>query len=184
MAETKSDTLVCMGVISGVHGIKGEVLIKSFTEVLEDIGSYGPLFNEAGDKEFVLKDIRVAKKGVVAKVKGVRYRDEAEALKGTELFVPRDVLPEDDDEDSFYHIDLIGLPVFHIDGSEFGKILAVPNFGAGDLLEVKLSETGKTVFVPFNKECVPEIDISGRRVVVDPPELVEMDLGQDGASGE
>ncbi len=180
MAETKSDTLVCLGVISGVHGIKGDVLIKSFTEVWEDIGSYGPLFNEAGDKEFVLKDIRVVKKGVIAKVKGVRYRDEAEALKGTELFVPRDVLPEDDDEDSFYHIDLIGLPVFDVDGGALGEVLAVPNFGAGDLVEVKLAETGKTIFVPFTKDCVPEVDISGRRVVVAPPELVEMDLGQDG----
>lgn len=170
MSEIDKESLVCLGHISGAHGINGEVLIKSYTEFWEDIGTYGPLLSADGSKSFELGNVRVTKKGVVARVKGVRYRDQAEALKGQELYVQRSCLPEEDDEETWYHVDLIGLKAVDVEGNVFGEVLALPNFGAGDIVEIRLIEDGKTLLVPFTKECVPEVDIAAGTMMVIPPE--------------
>ncbi len=176
MADASKNTLVCLGVISDAHGTNGEVLIKAYTEYWEDVAAYGALFDENGKELFELKDVRVVKKGVIAKIKGIRYRDQAEALKGQELFVDRSSLPSEDDEETWYHVDLIGLKAVDAEGAVFGEILAIPNFGAGDLVEVRLSDSGKTILVPFTKECVPTIDVAGGVMTVIEPE----DDGDDG----
>ena len=177
MTEIDKNALVCLGHVAGAHGIHGEVLIKSYTEYMEDIGAYGALFNKDGTKSFELSNIRAIKKGVIARVKGIRYRDQAEALKGQELYVERSCLPEEDDEETWYHIDLIGLKAVDADGTIFGEVVALPNFGAGDILEVKLLETNKTQLVPFTKECVPAVDVPGGTLTVLPPE--EDTFGED-----
>ena len=171
----KKIDMICLGHVADAHGIHGEVLIKAYTDDWEDIGGYGPLFSEDGSQEFILKDIRVIKKGVVAKVKGVRYRDQAEALKGQALYISRDKLPEDDEDDSWYHVDLIGLKAIGSDGADYGEILAIPNFGAGDLLEIKLLETGKTELIPFTMACVPEVNVREGYVKVCPMEEFEVE---------
>ena len=170
MAEEKNSSMICLGHISDAHGIHGEVLIKAYTEAWEDIAAYGPLFSKDGSQQFIIKEINVVKKGVIAKLKNIRYRDEAEALKGQELYVPRDVLPEEEDEDTWYHIDLIGLTAKLEDGTNFGEIISIPNYGAGDLLEIKQAETGKTTLIPFTMACVPEVKIGEGVVIVCPPE--------------
>ena len=170
MPNSENPQLVCLGKISGAHGINGEVLIKSFTEVWEDIAAYGALLDQDGGNPLELYDIRVAKKGVIARIKGVRYRDQAEALSGRELYIPRSSLPEQDEEDAWYHVDLIGLDAVSEDGVVFGEVIAIPNFGAGDLIEIRLLDTGKSILTPFTKECAPVVDIKNGRITVIPPE--------------
>lgn len=130
--------MICLGVITGVKGIRGEVKIKSFTEDPEDLTAYGPLYDASGKTVFKIKTVGLAKGQLVARIKDVSDRNQAEALKGTELFVSRDKLPDVDDEDAFYYADLIGLKVvLQDDGSLFGKVVQVHDFGAGDMLEVQ-----------------------------------------------
>ena len=107
--------------------------------------------------------MRVAKKGVVARIEGVTDRNAAEALRGTELYIERDKLPEPD-QDEVYHADIIGMAVLRSDGSDVGEVIAIQNFGAGDLLEVRLTDKKRTEFVPFDDRFVPEIDFDARRV--------------------
>lgn len=155
-----------LGHISAAHGIKGDVLIKTFTGAPEAIGDYGPLFDEAGGRSFVLERVRVTPKGVVAHMAGIADRNAAEALKGTRLYVPRDRLPKAE-EGAYYHSDLIGLAVVDRAGCALGAVTAVENFGAGDLIEVRLTESGRSVLVPFTDERVPEVDLAARRLVID-----------------
>ncbi len=155
-----------MGVIVGVHGVRGAVRLKSFAERPEDMLSYGPLEDEAG-KSYRLTAQGQAKGVLLARIDGVTDRTAAEALKGTMLFVARDALP-DAAENEFYHADLIGLRVERLDGSELGEVLAVHDFGAGDLIDVRLSGSHQTVLLPFNRDSVPVVDLEGGRLVVDP----------------
>ena len=161
--------MLLMGVIVGAKGIKGEVKIKSFTEDPEDIAAYGPLMDASGKTTFNLKIVGLSKGLPVARIKGISDRNAAEALKGTELYVSRDRLPETEEEEEYYHADLIGLPVFFQDGTKFGTILRLHDFGAGDMLEIVPEGKGEkaAVLVPFTVEMVPEVDISGHRVVVE-----------------
>ncbi len=160
---------ILLGRIAGVHGIRGEVLIHSYAEVPEDIGAYGPLSDAAGARSFAIESARATAKGVVARLEGVGDRNAAEALKGTELYVDRDRLP-DAGEDAFYQADLIGLAAVDAEGNAIGTIVAVQNYGAGDLLEIRLAGTSRTELVPFTEATVPSIDIAaGRAVVVLPP---------------
>lgn len=175
---------ICMGVIVGVHGVRGVVRLKSFAEDEEDILSYGPLEDEAG-KPFSLKKQGRAKGVLLARIDGVADRDAAEALKGTMLYVPRDALPAAAGNE-FYHADLIGLRVERLDGSELGSVLAVHDFGAGDLIDVRLAGSAQTVMLPFNEATVPVVDLEGGRLVVDPmPGLLNDDEGgePDGENG-
>ena len=165
-------TLVLLGHVSGAHGIRGEVVIVSHTADPASIGDYGPLQDEAG-RSVAVKVLRVTQKGVIARIEGVSDRDAAEAMKGRRLFLSRDRLPKPKDGE-FYHADLIGLAVEDHSGSRIGEVVAVQNFGAGDLLEVRLSGISKTVLIPFRDAFVPVVDIAARKVVLaDVPGLLD-----------
>ena len=164
MAEVKPSRIL-LGRIAGAHGIRGEVLIKTFTQAPENIGAYGPLSDASGARTFKVQGARATPKGVVARIQGVADRNAAETLKGVELYIERDRLPAAA-EDEFYRADLIGLAAVDRGGQPLGEIAAMHNFGAGDLLEIRLAGSSKTELVPFTDASVPEVDIAARRVVV------------------
>ncbi|MDX2265256.1 MAG: ribosome maturation factor RimM [Hyphomicrobiales bacterium] len=157
---------VLLGRISGAHGLKGEVRIQTYTSEPEAISAYGPLFAGDGGAQITLERVRPAKGGaVIAAVAGVRDRDAAEALRGLDLFAGRDSLPAPE-EDEFYHADLIGLAAVTSEGERIGEIVAVQNFGAGDLLEIRLDGGRRTEFAPFTQTHAPVVDIGAGRVMV------------------
>ena len=158
---------VCLGVIVGVHGIKGEVKVKSFTEYAEDIDSYGPLEDKSGSRKFTVKVTGHSKELLRVKVKGTDDRNQAEELIGTELYVDRDVLPELESEDEFYQADLIGLDVKLTDGSSVAEVAGIYNFGAGELLEIRLKSTGRLEMIPFTKAYVPEVNLEEGFIIVE-----------------
>ena len=170
-----------MGIITGVHGIHGEVVIKSYTAYPLDIKSYGPLSDENGEQSFVISKARMAKKGVVARIRGVDDRNSAEALKGTKLFVDHALLPASEDEDEFYFTDLIGLKVMLADGHDFGEVIALHNYGAGDLIEIKPFGEKNSEVYPFDKQTVPEIDLVAGLITLNPPLIIE---GRDNKQSE
>jgi 16S rRNA processing protein RimM len=157
--------LVLLGVITGARGVRGEVRIKPFTEAPEDIAAYGPLFDETGARRFDLVSVTPAKGGVTARIGGIDDRDAAEALKGTGLHVPREALPEAGEE-AWYHDDLVGLAVKTRDGETLGRIRAVVDFGAGDLLEIEFAGRKGSDLVPFTRDYVPEVDPASGHVTV------------------
>lgn len=159
---------VLLGRIQAAHGIRGHVLIRTFTEAPEDIASYGPLEDDSGERRFEISVVRVTPKGVVARIAGVSDRNGAEALRGTELYVGREKLPPTEEEE-FYHSDLIGLRAFRKDGALFGEVIAVYNFGAGDILELRLADSRNTEMIPFSRAFVPEVDIAAGRLTVELP---------------
>jgi len=168
---------ILLGEISSAHGIRGEVLVRSFAAEPEDIAAYGPLEDESGKRTYDLDVVRVTPKGVIARVAGVADRTEAETLKGVKLYVERTKLPETGEEE-FYHADLIGLQINAHDGCPKGEIVAVVNFGAGDLLEIRYEAQQQTVLVPLTKACVPVIDLQHRLVTVVLPEMIEAEVGE------
>lgn len=164
--------LICVGAIMGAFGVHGEVRLKSFTSEPDAIGDYSPLLTEGGKREFKVQLTRQIPQGFAARLSDVRSREDAEALKGTKLYVPRDQLPSLPD-DEFYHADLIGLDVVDTGGAALGKVKAVLNHGAGDILEIWQKGAKNTLLVPFTMAAVPTVDLKARRVVVDPPAEVE-----------
>ena len=164
---------ICLGVIAGAHGVRGLVKVKSFTETAEDLTAYGPLTDEAGARRFELTVTGRAKDALLARIEGVADRDQAQALKGTRLYVARDALPALDEEETYYHADLIGLAAEDRDGRPLGRVRAVHNFGAGDLLELDGGPDGPSLLLPFTQAAVPVVDLAGGRIVVEPPEEVE-----------
>jgi len=156
---------LALGHIAGAHGIRGEVLITSYTETPDGIADYGPLQDEAGGRRFDITVVRVTPKGVIARIAGIADRTAAEALKGTRLYIERAELPEPE-PDTYYHADLIGLRADLADGTPLGKIISVQNYGAGDLLEIRRAGRGDTVLVPFTLAVVPAVDIAEGRVVI------------------
>lgn len=162
-----------MGRIGAAHGIKGEVRIQSYTEDPLAIADYGPLATSRPGLVVEILEARTTTNVLVARLKGVNDRSAAEKLNGVDLYVDRALLPEIEDEDDFYHADLIGLAARLGDGTGLGEIVAVPNFGAGDLLELRDKDTGETRFIPFTKAAVPEVHIAAGYVVVVPPVEVE-----------
>jgi 16S rRNA processing protein RimM len=163
---------ILLGHIAGAHGIRGEVLIRTFTEAPENIGAYGPLADGSGARQFSVKVVRVTPKGVIARIPGVTDRNAAEALKGIDLYVDRAQLPAAGDGE-FYQADLVGLAAVDAQGTAFGSIVAVQNFGAGDLVEVRLTGSSRTELVPFSDAFVPEVDIAAKRAVVILPSFAE-----------
>jgi 16S rRNA processing protein RimM len=159
---------ILLGRITGAHGIRGDVVIESFTQEPGDIASYGPLASEDGNRQFDLKVIRVTPRGVIARIAGVADRTGAEALKSVALYVARSRLPAAN-EDEFYRADLVGLRAEDAEGNVVGSVVAVLNFGAGDLLELRLADTKTTEVIPFSNQFVPVVDVAGGRVVVDLP---------------
>ncbi|HRY07010.1 MAG TPA: ribosome maturation factor RimM [Hyphomicrobiaceae bacterium] len=169
-----SDKQILLGEITGAHGIRGEVLVRSYTGDPEAIGDYGALTDEKGASPLTLKVLRMTPKGaIVARIKGVVDRNGAEALKGRKLYVARQAMPEPNDEEDFYYADLIGLAAIDEAADALGKVIAVQNYGAGDLLEIRWHATGKSELIPFTKACVPRIDLVARQVIIALPELVE-----------
>ena len=162
----ETDGRVCLGVIVGAHGIRGEVKVRSFTEDANDIGAYGVLTDKSGQKSFSVKVVGRSKDDLRVKIEGCDDRNQAEALRGTELFVERCVLPETDDEE-FYQTDLVGLEVKNESGEFLGKVVAFYNFGAGDIVEIKIGQ--KLEMLPFNKDFVPEVCINKGYIIVREP---------------
>jgi 16S rRNA processing protein RimM len=160
---------VLLGEIGRPQGLHGEVRIRSFTASPEAIADYGPLEDEDGTRKFEIESLRVTSKAATARLKGVESREQAEALTGTKLYVPRSRLPERE-EDEWYHSDLIGLAAQGPDGAAVGTVIAVHNFGAGDLLEIRQADGGATLLMPFTRETVPEVDVEGGWLRVVPPE--------------
>ena len=162
-----SDTRVCLGVIAGAHGVKGLVKVKPFTETPQGLAAYGPLSDEPGGRRWTVT-FKGEQKGVaLLALEGVADRNAAEALKGVRLYVERDRLPPAE-EDEVYHADLIGLAAETPGGKSLGQVLAVHNFGAGDLIEVG-EDKKRSQLYPFTREVVPELDLEGGRIVIDPP---------------
>ncbi len=171
-AAAKAGERVCLGVMVGAHGVRGLVKVKSFTEVPEDVAAYGPVSDEAGRRQWTLEAVGRGKGVVLARVSGVSDRDQAQALHGTEIYVPRDVLPALEEE-TFYHADLIGLRAEDTAGRAVGRVTAVENYGAGDILEIALEvtgEAGRSLMLPFTRVTVPEVDLAAGRLVVVLPE--------------
>ncbi|MAY89298.1 MAG: 16S rRNA processing protein RimM [Pseudooceanicola sp.] len=162
------DELICVGALAGAFGVRGEVRLKSFCAEPEAIGTYSPLCNEDGDRQFTVTLTRPIGNGFAARVSGIETKEQADALKGLKLFAPRDRLPSLPD-DEFYYTDLVGLPVSDTGGRVLGTVIAVQNHGAGDLLEIR-PDGRETVLLPFTRENVPTVDLSKRAIVADPPE--------------
>ena len=175
------DKQVVIAEIGAAHGIKGEVRLKSFTAVPADVAGFGPLQADDG-RAFEIEAVRAAAGSsspnmLVVRFKGVVDRNAAEKLTGTRLSVPQARLPAAG-EGEFYHSDLIGLAAVTIGGENLGTVVAVQNYGAGDLLEVAPAK-GATILVPFTEAAVPTVDVAGGRVIVDPPPGL---IDSDGAS--
>jgi len=162
---TKPQNPVQMAVIGAAHGIKGELRVKTFTGEPLALADYGPLYARDG-RAFQIIDIRPANTVVVVRFKGVSDRNAAEALAGTELFVDRSMLPDDGEEDEFYHADLVGLEVRDDTNAAIGKVVAVHNFGGGDILDVTLAGR-KGVLIPFTQAAVPEVSIADAFIRID-----------------
>lgn len=162
---TKPQNPVQMAVIGAAHGIKGELRVKTFTGEPLALADYGPLYARDG-RAFQIIDIRPANTVVVVRFKGISDRNAAEALAGTELFVDRSMLPDDGEEDEFYHADLVGLEVRDDTNAAIGKVVAVHNFGGGDILDVTLAGR-KGVLIPFTQAAVPQVSIADAFLRID-----------------
>ncbi|MBS0222307.1 MAG: ribosome maturation factor RimM [Proteobacteria bacterium] len=154
---------VLLGVVAAPHGVRGLVRVKSFTEDPMAIGTYGPLSDETGKKEYRVEALSAARGTVLARIEGVADRTAAEALRGLRLYVERSAFPQTGERE-WYEADLIGLPAIGRDGRDWGKVVAFHDFGAGPVMEVSGG-----MMLPFTDATVPEIDIEGGKVVVDPP---------------
>ncbi len=165
----QSERLVVLGAITGVHGVGGMVRVKSFTQDPYAIAEYGPLLLGDTDRRLTIAHIQPHKDVFLVQFDGVAGRDAAEALKGLELKMEREKLPEPD-EGEFYFADLVGLAVKRDDDQVVGRIVDVVNFGAGDLLEIKFDGREKTELLAFNEASVPMVDMAAGFVVVEPPD--------------
>jgi 16S rRNA processing protein RimM len=166
------DALILIGRVAGAFGVKGEIRITTFTADPLALVDYKTLLREDGSPGLTLTGGRVAKGGVVVRTKEIETRDQAEAARGLKLYIPRDVLPDPEDEDEYYVTDLVGLDVVSVDGEPLGRVKSVHDFGAGDLLEIEPPQ-GPSWWLPFTREAVPEVSIADRRVVAVKPEETE-----------
>ena len=167
-----SQRRVLLGHIVGAHGVRGAVLVRSYTAEPEAIAGYGPLEDEAGAARFTLAVEGATAKGLICRVAGVADRTQAEALKGVALYVPRGRLPPPD-EGEYYHADLIGLAAVTEAGAPLGRVVSVANYGAGDILEVRAEGESRTVLYPMTEAVVRRVDVAGDVIVLAPPDEVE-----------
>jgi 16S rRNA processing protein RimM len=159
---------VLLGEIGAAQGLKGEVRLRSYTQDPASIAGYGALEDEQG-RVIEIERVRVTPKALIARIKGVTTREGAEALTHTKLYIDPARLPAQE-EDEWYHLDLIGLAAIGQDGVAIGSVVGVHNFGAGDIIEIAPGGGGATVLVPFTRDTVPEVDVEGGRITLDPPE--------------
>ena len=167
-----SSDLIQVGRVAGAFGVRGEVRITSFTADPVALVDYKDLKREDGSPGLTLTSGRAVKGGVIVRAREVETREQAEALRGLKLYIPRDRLPEPE-EDEFYVTDLIGLAVETADGEALGRVKAVQDFGAGDLLEIAPVEGGATWYLPFTRAAVPEVRLADGVVVAAKPDEVE-----------
>jgi 16S rRNA processing protein RimM len=161
---------ICVARIGAAHGVRGAVKLWTFTEDPLAVQSYGPLATKDGARQFEIASVRAAKDHLVATFKGVASRNDAEKLNGIELYVAREKLPATDD-DEYYHADLIGLAAVNASNEPLGRVIAIHNFGAGDIIEIAPPQ-GATMLLPFTNAVVPTVDLAGGRVVIElPPEI-------------
>ena len=168
-----ADRLLLVARVAGAFGVKGEIRITTFTADPLALRQYKRLLREDGAPGLELAAARAVKGAVIARAKGVDTRDQAEALRGLTLHVRREDLPAPD-EDEFYLADLIGLSVETAAGEVLGKVKAVNDFGAGDLLEIQ-PPRGASWWLPFTREAVPEVRIAEGKVIAAPPAMIEAD---------
>jgi len=161
---TTSEKWVCVAAIAGAFGVKGEVNLKSFTDNPEDCVKYGPLYDENGAVVLTPRTSRNVKNFMAVTAPEIKSREAAQALKSTKLYVRRSALPDPED-DEFYFTDLVGLEVKTSDGKRLGKVIAVHEFGAGDMLEIKPKDSA-SFFHPFTKAAVPKVDIGAGRIII------------------
>src|ERR1700744_6523495 len=164
---------ICVARIGAAHGVRGQVKLWTFTEDPFAVTQYGPRSTKDGSRRFEVARAREGKGHLVATLKGVTSRNEAERLNGLELYVARDKLPATD-EDEYYHMDLIGLAALTSADAPLGKVVAIHNFGAGDIIEIA-PPSGPTMLLPFTNAVVPTVDIAGGRVVIELPAEIEGD---------
>ena len=164
---------ICLARIGAAHGVRGAVKLWTFTEDPLAVKHYGPLVTKDGARQFEVTHVREAKGHLVATLKGIATREEAERLNGVELYVAREKLPETG-EDEYYHADLIGLAAVDAAGEPLGRVIAIHNFGAGDIIEIA-PPNGATMLLPFTNAVVPTIDLEGGRVVIELPDEIEGD---------
>jgi 16S rRNA processing protein RimM len=180
---TKLEHPILIGIIGAAQGIRGEVRVKPFTGDPMALGDYGTLYSADG-RRFEVLDLRFAKSVVVVRFRGINDRNAAEALKGTELFIDRSSLPDDElDEGEYFHADLEGLEAWDADGQFWGTVSGVLDFGGGDLLELR-DQGRKPVVIPFTLAAVPQVDIGKGRILVDPIAAGLIDTGDDDDRGE
>jgi 16S rRNA processing protein RimM len=158
--------------VGAAHGVRGEMKLWSFTQDPEAVANYGPLETEDG-RHFEIETMRAAKDHFVVRIAGIGDRDAAAGLVNTDLFVPRERLPAIEEDDTWYHADLIGLAAVSENGVALGTVPAVHNFGAGELIEIATVQGGEPLLLPLNEEIVPEIDIAARKIVVVLPGVTE-----------
>jgi len=164
---------ICVARIGAAHGVRGAVKLWTFTEDPLAVTRYGQLMTKDGARQFEVTHVREAKGHLVATLKGIATREEAERLNGVELYVARERLP-DTSEDEYYHADLIGLAAVNAAGEPLGRVIAIHNFGAGDIIEVAPSD-GATMLLPFTNAVVPTVDLAAGRVVIVLPDEIDGD---------
>lgn len=170
--EPSSVNRICVARFGAAHGVRGEIRLWSFTQEPLGVTHYGPLETLDGLRRFEIMSARAQKDHLVARVKGIDTREAAEQLNRLDLYVAREKLPATDD-DEFYHADLIGLAAVTADGEPFGRVVAIHNFGAGDIIEIAPAKGSETLMLPFTNEVVPTVDLGAGRVTVVPPREVE-----------
>jgi 16S rRNA processing protein RimM len=162
---------ICIARIGAAHGVRGAVKLWTFTEDPFAVKRYGPLSTKDGARQFEVTDAREAKGHLVATLKGVTTRDEAERLNGVELYIAREKLPATR-EDEYYHTDLIGLAAVTTADRPLGRVIAIYNFGAGDIMEIAPPQ-GATMLLPFTNAVVPTVDLKTGRVMIELPDEIE-----------
>ena len=168
-----SGAQICVARIGAAHGVRGAVKLWTFTEDPMAVMHYGPLTTGDGSRKFEFANVREAKGHLVATLKGVATREDAERLNGIELYIPRDRLPATE-AGEYYHADLIGLAAVNAANEPIGRVLAIHNFGAGDIIEIA-PPSGPTLLLPFTNAVVPTVDLAGGRVVIELPQEIEGD---------
>jgi 16S rRNA processing protein RimM len=164
---------ICVARIGAPHGVRGAVKLWTFTEDPLAVDAYGPLVTKDGARQFELTSAREAKGHLVATLKGVATREDAERLNGVELYVARERLPATE-QDEYYHADLIGLAAVDSANAPLGRVIAIHNFGAGDIIEIAPPQ-GTTLLLPFTNAVVPTVDLADGRVVIELPDEIEGD---------
>jgi 16S rRNA processing protein RimM len=168
---------ICVARIGAAHGVRGAVKLWTFTEDPLAVQRYGPLATKDGARQFEVTHAREAKGHLVATLKGVTTREDAERLNGVELYIAREKLPVTD-ENEYYHADLIGLAAVSAADEPLGRVIAIHNFGAGDIIEIAPPH-GATMLLPFTNAVVPSVDLAGGRVVIELPQEIEGDTPED-----